>query len=206
MHYFVINTWVSFLNKYSELIGAEDGKSEWFSVTSYRTVECTEHRRSELEQKKRCWNTDNTPAFYLFVCDVSQQADRLSNASVPVSAAQPHTDRESQTAATALPSPSQEAEILFLKYYSALYSSSFLKDGSTRNPQWRTFDNHSSFYKIKTIIGVRKSTLFHRKVSSQLLVLSGARTGCIISVFTVILCLIWYGNKKNGMVQLANWM
>lgn len=54
------------------------------------------------------------------MCDVSQQADRLSNASVPVCAAQPHTDRESQTAATALPSPSQEAEILFLKYYSAL--------------------------------------------------------------------------------------
>lgn len=146
VHYFIINTCVSFLNKYSELFGAEDGKSEWFSVTSYLTVECMEHRRSELEQKKCCWNTDNTPAFYLFVCDVSQQADRLSNASVPVSATQPHTDRESQTAATALTSPSQEAEILFIKYYVALYCSSFLKEVSTLNPQWHMFDNHSSFF------------------------------------------------------------
>lgn len=73
----------------------EDGKSEWFSGSTSLTVACIEHGRSELEQTKRCWNTDNTPAFYLFVCDVSQQAHRLSNASVPVSATQPHTDTES---------------------------------------------------------------------------------------------------------------
>lgn len=32
-------------------------------------------------------------SFYLFVCDVSSQTERLSNASVPVGAAPPHTDR-----------------------------------------------------------------------------------------------------------------
>lgn len=53
-------------------------------------------------------------SFYLFACDVSSQTERLSNASVPVGAALPHTDRLQPQHFRHLRRPPSQAETLAL--------------------------------------------------------------------------------------------